>query len=62
MTMDDAADIEQKLANSAFVHGISHPSDAASALATMYRHLHKGEGAAFDGIRHDTAANRRPVM
>lgn len=62
MSRDDMAELETRLANSAFIHGRSQQGDMAEALLTMHDQLGDKKGLAFDGLRLDTGANRASVM
>lgn len=62
LTMDDAAEIENSLANSAFVHRRSIPATTAAALAALYRHLQSEKQAPFDGVLFETESNRQSGM
>lgn len=62
MTKEDVHEIEENLANIAFIHGRSHITDMSMALTTMNTELRKGEGPLFDGVRLETCATRRSVM
>lgn len=62
MTEKDASSIEKKLANTAFIHGRTHQGDMNLAMTVMRDQLKHKSGANFDGVRLDTAANRRSVI
>lgn len=51
---------EESLANSAFIHGTSY--DPSAMLTTMRDRLSRHTSRKFEGIRFDTACNRRSVI
>lgn len=53
---------EQRLTNTAFVHGMSYSADRHAALATMKGELYQGDVTKFKGIFLDTCANRFPFI
>lgn len=62
VTEEDSQDLEMAFANSAFLHGRTYSEDMDSALAVMNEQLAKRDSDQFEGVRLDTAANRRSVM
>lgn len=62
LSKEDEADLDQTLATTAFLHGVTHTIDMHMALAVMNSQLRNSERTAFNRIRIDTAANRRSVM
>lgn len=62
MTEQDSSATESKLANNAFIHGRSYKADMDHSLSVMKEQLRYKNDDLFDGIRLDTAANRRSVI
>lgn len=57
ISTEDAIYLEKSLANSAFVHDRSHPTDLGSVIQSMNSYLRQKCGPDFGGIRLDTCAN-----
>lgn len=58
----DAVDVEQRLANKAFIHGVTYAADITRALAIYNIRLSTANTIAFEEVRIETAANRKSVM
>lgn len=56
---DDASDLYVSLVSTAFLHGVNIPMKMEAALTVQTSQLQRGLRLPFDGIRLDTAANRR---
>lgn len=62
LTTEDAKDLKETLYNTPFFHGMTRATALMAALSVMLKQLKNGTGSSFDGIRIDTAVNRRSVL
>lgn len=62
MTSADASKVEERLANTEFIHGWTYQGDMDQALNVMREQLKGKEEIPSDGIILETAANWRSVV